>query len=703
MKTKYDVIIVGAGPAGSTSALKIAAKGYDVLLVDKDSFPRTKSCGDGLTRTATKILYDLGLKEELSIFKRTENTRITVKGKGSRNFKYPDHMTDPNYGLVIPRKELDYLLVKKAIEKGVFFMGDVLFDSLIYINQKAAGIRLKNGNTFYADIVIGADGATSNVAYQASLPITPIDKMGIGTRGYFKIAETDDTLQMFLPILDRSNKRVLPSYGWVFPVEKNIVNIGVGLIEQNEIYDIDTIFNMFMNTLKKKDSRFSNLQLQGTLMSGPMRFDFKPERTYAPGILLVGDAAGMINPFTGEGIGYALETGIHAANFYLELKKDPNEDFNDLSKYGDLLGSKYQGYFEAGTESINRYHLIWKVLKGTFQNDKPLFNAIRQATVFPEGVNESFFNYYTENVSDQISEHRGHIRSDMLSVGQGLIQMTREDWPFLSRLFNAGQITPGIPFRPSLLILIAGYSTQTNRNELTQLGMAVELGLAAAICHDSVSEEKNDDTTSSGNWGNMIAILVGDYLLSRSFEIISFYDQSYTKIISEGISKSNQGMILLKNKIQNKETISINDFLELYYLKNKYTFELCLQLGSMAKKSTKKETLILKEFGKHFGTAYFIVEDTLNYLKNKNTVSKTELNSISLGNHEMRLIEVLLKDQKGTPKEKERLSVNICQETAINEIKLAKKHLKNIEDIFVKTTLGNLCDLILEKNETITL
>lgn len=612
-------------------------------------------------------------------------------------------MTDPNYGLVIPRREIDHILLKKAIKEGVFFMENSIFDRLIYIHEKAVGVRLENGSKFYADIVIGADGAHSKVAYQASLPLTPLDKIGIGSRGYFRVAKSDDSLQLFLPILDRSNKRILPSYGWVFPVENGIVNIGVGLIEQNEMYDIDTIFKMFINILKKKDSRFKHLKLLGERRSGAMRFDFQPDRTYAPGILLVGDAAGMINPFTGEGIGYALETGIHAANVYLNLKKHPKQNFMDLSSYGDLLASKYQGYFEAGSSSINRYLLIWKVLKGTFQNDKPLFNAIRQATVFPEGVNESFFNYYSEDVIDEISNYRGKIRTDMLSVGQGLIQMTREDWPFLSRIFNAGQITPGIPFRPSLLIFIAGYSSQVNRDELIQLGIAIELGLAATICHDSVSEENNDDPNSSGNWGNMIAILVGDYLLSRSYEIISFYNQTYTKIISEAISLSSQGLVTLKNKIKNEKTISMTNFLEWYYIKNKYTFELCLELGSMAKKNTHMETHTLKEFGKHFGAAYFIMQDTLEYINVKGADTENRLNSISLDSSQIRLIDFLLRDQKTNLYEAKRKSIEVCKKTVINEVKLAKEYLDTIDSTFVKMTLGNFCGLILKKNETIIL
>ena len=156
MKTKYDVIIVGAGPAGSTAALKIASKGFKVLLIDKNSFPRDKSCGDCLTRTTTKILNELGLKEELSVYKKTTQTKISVSGK-TRNFSYPSHMTDPNYGLVIPRRELDHILLKKAIKEGVFFMENSIFDRLIYIHEKAVGVRLENGSKFYADIVIGAD------------------------------------------------------------------------------------------------------------------------------------------------------------------------------------------------------------------------------------------------------------------------------------------------------------------------------------------------------------------------------------------------------------------------------------------------------------------------------------------------------------------------------------------------------------------
>ncbi len=693
MKTKYDVIIVGAGPAGTATAIKIAAEGYQVLILDKASFPRTKSCGDRLTRTATETLYDLGLQDDLLSFKRVTKTKITVNKKGSRTYDYPDYMSNPKYGLVVPRAHLDDLLLKHAIGHGAYFKGESGFDRLIYKNKKVVGVVLESGETFYGNLIVGADGAMSNVAYQAGLEQTPIDKIGVGIRGYYKTdAEVGETLQLFLPILDHSNKRVLPSYGWVFPIKPGIVNIGIGLVEKHEKHDIETILGMFITSLKAKEPQFQDLELQGDIQQGAMRFDFKPERCYAPGLVLVGDAAGMVNPFTGEGVGYALETGTHAANVFLELKKSGEQDFTDLSKYGEVLASKYQGYFEAGTASINRYHLIWKVLKGTFQNDNPLFNAIRQATVFPEGVNTSFFNHYTENVKNYIPENQGQIRTDILTIGQNLIELTREDWPFLSHIFTANQITRGIPFRPSLLVLIAGYDMNVdNRDQLIQLGTAIELGLASTVCHNSVSEDINDDIDSMNNWGNMIAILTGDYLLSKSFDIVAPLEHRFTHVISEAVGKSNEGTVLLKNALMEETPMRMEDLVKFYALKNTDTFELCLHLGSMVKLASRETINALKTFGKHYGVAYFLTEDLKGYF-NENDLEKAALRTL-----EQQVLKRMFSN-KG-----EAFSLGLCLELINRELEHARKSLLDLGDSWAAQCLSNLCCLIEEKQELINL
>ncbi|HLG41374.1 MAG TPA: geranylgeranyl reductase family protein [Chitinophagaceae bacterium] len=697
----FDVIIVGAGPAGSTSALRIAKNGYKVLLLDKSDFPRDKSCGDGLTRTSTKLLSDLGIFGSFSNFKKIKGVSIFVENEGCRQFDYPGYLQEPGYGLVVPRLQLDNILCQKAIENGAVFMNKKVFDKLLYQeeNKKVIGVRLANGEEYFAEMVIGADGAASKIAYQSSLATTPKNKLGFGLRGYYsKIERLSDKLEIYLPILDSSNKRILPSYGWVFPVDDNVANIGVGLIEKTDTDNIHSVMEMFVNKLKKTDDRFQNIELQGKHFGAPMRFDFKPENTFSAGLLLVGDAAGMISPFTGEGIGYAIETGIIASNLYLELKMNKNENFSDLSKYGKILASKYQGYFETGTNSVNRYHLVWKVLKGTFQNDKPLFSAIRQATVFPEGIGESFFDYYTEDVSYLIKGHKAEFRTDMLAISENLINITREDWPFLSRLFSATQITPGIPFRPSLFLLLSGYTSQPDRDTLIKLGTAIELGFAASLCHNSVMEERSDNLGSTLNWGNMISILVGDFLLSKSFETISVIDAKFTKIISEAIAHSNQGLVLLKRRIENDvQNISLEEYLDLCHMKYSYTFEMCMYLGSQVRKAKISDTNAIRTFGRHLGAAYFIVEDTIKYSEKENETFEST-NLLYSGDKDLSLMNVLIKkNNNGEKLENEQTCAEYCFKIARVEIQRAISQLNAIEDIQLKESLINISEYVLQK------
>jgi octaprenyl-diphosphate synthase len=338
--------------------------------------------------------------------------------------------------------------------------------------------------------------------------------------------------------------------------------------------------------------------------------------------------------------------------------------------------------------------MVWKVLKSTFQNDKPLFNAIRQATVFPEALGESFFDYYTEDVSVHIKKHKGEIRTDILAISENLIDITRTDWPFLSRLFSARQITPGIPFRPSVFLLLSGYHAEVDRDAIIKIGTAIELGFAASLCHDSVIEDER--LNGNPNWGNMTSVLLGDFLLSKSFEVITSLEPKFANIISEALVVSNHGKVQLKNLVEKKSgSISIKEYIDHSYVKNRHSFELFFHLGALLRKANSKEMQELKEFGKHFGAAYFIIEDTIQCLEKMRSSGNSIANIFYAGDEHFGLLQALSDKTSNI-----NYNITRCFGAAKIEMEKALSKINTLSNEALKYSLQNLSKFVIKKAKT---
>ncbi|RYG75518.1 geranylgeranyl reductase family protein [bacterium] len=629
------IIVVGAGPGGSSAALTLARGGAHVHIIDKSDFPREKSCGDGLTRMSVKLLYRAGLLEMIKGAPEIHGVRIFMKQKGARDFEYPGDLEEPRYGMVMPRYQLDNILLQNAIKAGAHFEKGQVKRLLLDERGKVIGVELPcetGEKQIFADAVIIADGASSRLAYQLNLPRTPRNKLGFGLRGYYSgIEGLTELLEIYLPVLDSTQRYVLPSYGWVFPLRDGSANIGVGLIEKRGEDDVAKIMSRFTEQLRTSDKRFANMSMTGRAVGAPMRFDFQAERSFAPGAMLVGDAAGLISPFTGEGIGYAIESGAMAGETCLTMSKSAGQTWMEMSGYGQALGKKFQGYFEAGHESGKRYLLTYGVVRDTFDNERPLFHLLRQATMFPEGVGESFFDRLTCDLTEDVKENKAELRTDMLSVGNGLLDIMRKDWPFMAKAFTPEEITPGIPFRPSLFMLLSGYMFQPDRALLVQLGIALELGILAAICHNSVDAERekaNEDEVA--NRGNIFSVLVGDFLLSKSFETISSAGAGYLNHFSKFLARSSEGHLLEKQAAYSWEA-PIPKYVEMLHEKYAGLFEACMQLGAVSAGASVQQAANCGRFGRHFSAAYHIIEDALSAKRPSNAVSMVARSDLKIG------------------------------------------------------------------------
>ena len=344
----YDVIIVGAGPAGTSAALYGNRLGLQTLLLDKSKFPRDKTCGDALSGKSVKILDDLNLVEGVNkldgsiikriIFANPKHSECELLLDKSLN---KDHIS---HGYVIPRITFDNYMLEQAkkvsdVEEG-FFVKDLLFD-----DKRVVGVSGKTDNgdrkEYRANIVLGADGPNSIVSKKAGLYQMDIDHTAIGIRCYYENVK-DLTDQIELHYIEE----MIPGYFWIFPAGKNRANIGVGLLKsivKKESRKLSEIMTKIIESDHFKD-RFSDAVPIEKPTGWNLPFGSIKRENHGEGFLLLGDAAGLVDPFTGEGIGNAMESGRIAVETVAKAKEKNDFSKSYLKKYDtelwEYLGSE---------------------------------------------------------------------------------------------------------------------------------------------------------------------------------------------------------------------------------------------------------------------------------------------------------------------------------------------------------------------------
>jgi geranylgeranyl reductase family protein len=356
-----DVIVVGAGPAGSTTAYHLAQSGLDVLLLEKTSFPREKVCGDGFTPRAVKQILAMGIDPDPADgWIRNQGLRII--GGGMRlELPWPDLATYPDYGLVRTREDFDEILVRQAQKAGARLQertavtGPVL-DALGRIVGVSARRSDDDGGRgdeveFRAPLVVAADGNSTRLSLSMGLRKRDDRPMGVAVRTYYTSPRHDDDwLESWLELWD--GDRLLPGYGWIFGVGDGTVNAGLGILNSSSAFgkvDYKDLLRRWLDTTPEEwGFREENRTqpIRGAAL--PMGFNRTPH--YTRGLVLVGDAGGMVNPFNGEGIAYAMESGSMAAETIVQALGRPTPDGREraLEAYPAALKDAYGGYYTLG-------------------------------------------------------------------------------------------------------------------------------------------------------------------------------------------------------------------------------------------------------------------------------------------------------------------------------------------------------------------
>lgn len=335
-----EVVVVGAGPAGSTTAMALAQQGRDVLLVDRQDFPRDKVCGDAIPGSALSVLYDLGMEQRIkdSNFYAAHSlllcspSEYVIEAELNAGPRGED-------SCVVPRYVFDHTLQQHALDSGVDFLRAQVKEPLIE-DGRVTGVRIRQGGKneeIRAKVVVGADGVTSVIA-RALRPEKHEDKhRAVALRAYIENLDLLPRQVEFYLF-----KSILPGYAWIFPMGENRANIGLGMrldmFRKND-KDLEQLLEVFMDmpVIKKRlhpDTKLENVA-SWQLNFGSQK---KIRRSY-DGALLVGDSAGMINPLTGGGISNAVHAGSMAASTIHRALGNSDRDRPDaevLSQYDRL-------------------------------------------------------------------------------------------------------------------------------------------------------------------------------------------------------------------------------------------------------------------------------------------------------------------------------------------------------------------------------
>ncbi|MGV9888012.1 geranylgeranyl reductase family protein [Streptomyces sp. NPDC003395] len=353
-----DVIIVGAGPAGSTAAYHLAAAGRSVLLLEKSAFPRDKICGDGLTPRAVKELSAMGVGLEGDGWVRTAGLRVHGLGD-TVEMPWPTVASYPSFGLVRTREDFDQLLARHAVAAGARLLeGTKVTAPVLDATGRVTGVVAERGGvsrTYRAPVVVAADGASSRLAVALGLHQRIDRPMGVALRRYYTAARSNDShLEIWLDLTarDRTGRTYMPfGYAWIFPVGGNTFNVGLGTFHVGHKPKVDHRRMLEEWTQRLPAAwHFDEAHAAGPVRGAPLPAGFNRDPQYTRGVLLTGDAGGMINPLSGEGIDYAMESGRLSADTVTRAlaRPTPAQREQVLQSYPHLVRSSYGSYFTLG-------------------------------------------------------------------------------------------------------------------------------------------------------------------------------------------------------------------------------------------------------------------------------------------------------------------------------------------------------------------
>lgn len=357
-----DVVIVGAGPAGAATAAHLATAGMDVVVLEKSAFPRDKICGDALTPRAVRELHLLGVDTSPEGGWHVNRGLRLVGGGHRMEIDWPGGGGFPAYGLTRTRMGLDETLARHAQRCGARLFEQVAatepvlgsdgwIEGVRATGTDHRGRRVGPDAFFRAPLVVACDGVSSRIAVKHGAEKRDDRPMGVAVRTYHSSPRHDDPyLESWLELRE-SGGDPLPGYGWLFPMGDGTVNVGLGILDTSPQFghvNYRKVLDEWLGAMGHEWSMDESTRLEPVRSAAlPMAFNRTPH--FRDGLLLVGDSAGMVNPFNGEGIDYALESARIAAEVIDTHRRLPRARMRaGLQEYPEIVRDRFGSYFTLG-------------------------------------------------------------------------------------------------------------------------------------------------------------------------------------------------------------------------------------------------------------------------------------------------------------------------------------------------------------------
>jgi geranylgeranyl reductase family protein len=379
MKEKFDIAIIGAGPAGSTAALALGKSGLSVALIDKDSFPREKICGGAVAAYAPKVLNTI---DPIYVQKYKE-FQHRVEVNTCRIFAPNQQAIDVEFsesGIITTRHEFDNFLFSLAsnLPNVTSFENTKVAEIMVKENEVIIGTS--NGQTIESKLVIGCDGARSIVRRTFTNIKPNIKHHCIAARVYYKNVDDIPEKTFELHYL----KDIDFGYFWIFPLPNKMANVGIGIHAKTIRGKGSNLKEKLQQTIRNNSTignRFKNAEMVGDIEVYDLPLGSRKVPISGNRFMLCGDAASLIDPATGEGIGHAMVSGRYAGWHAIKCFENQNFSSSFMKQYDRTVYRKLwrrnQKMFWI-QKIIGKNHWLINIIVGVSARHKTVFRFFKR-------------------------------------------------------------------------------------------------------------------------------------------------------------------------------------------------------------------------------------------------------------------------------------------------------------------------------------